>query len=98
MKRVFGSYQALNAALGFVFCPKGIMFKTDIDQWIESRLPQIEYCRQNGLRPNKFTYWKIKLGKSNRPIGLVQVSVPAHCSQAGLKLNIGRELQLEITA
>ena len=26
MKRVFRSYQELNSVLGFVFCPKGVMF------------------------------------------------------------------------
>jgi len=57
----------------------------------------IEYCHQNGLRPNRLTYWKIKFGKPNRPIGLVQVPVPTHFRQAGLKLNIGWELQVEIS-
>ncbi|CCK78787.1 IS66 family insertion sequence element accessory protein TnpA [Desulfobacula toluolica] len=75
---------------------KAIFWKTHIDQWTESRLSQIEYCRQNGLRPNRFTYWKIKFGKPNQPTGLVQVPVPTHFCQAGLKLNIGRELQVEI--
>ena len=75
---------------------KAMFWKTHIDQWTESCLSQIEYCRQNGLRPNRFTYWKIKFGKPNRPIGLVQVPVPTHFRQAGLKLNIGRELQVEI--
>ena len=75
---------------------KAIFWKTHIDQWTESCLSQREYCRQNGLRPNRFTYWKIIIGKPNRPTELVQVSVPTHFCQAGLKLNIGRELQVEI--
>ncbi len=75
---------------------EAIFWKTHIDQWTGSRLSQIEYCRQNGLRPNRLTYWKIKFAKPNRPTGLVQVPVPTHFRQAGLKLNIGRELQVEI--
>lgn len=75
---------------------KAIFWKTHIDQWTESCLSQIEYCRQNNLRPNRFTYWKIKFGKPNRPTELVQVPVPTHLCQTGLKLNIGRELQVEI--
>ena len=75
---------------------KAIFWKKHIDQWAKSHRSQIEYCRQNDLRPNRFTYWKIKLGKPNRPTELVQVPVPTHFCKAGLKLNIGRELQVEI--
>ena len=75
---------------------KAIFWKTHIHQWSESRLSQREYCHQNDLRPNRFTYWKIKFGKINRPTELVQVPVPTHFCKAGLKLNIGRELQVEI--
>jgi hypothetical protein len=75
---------------------KAIFWQTHIDQWTESCLSQREYCRQNDLRPNRFTYCKIKFGNPNRPTELVQVPMPTHSCQAGLKLNIGRELQVEI--
>lgn len=75
---------------------KAIFWKKHIDQWAKSHRSQIEYCQQNDLRPNRFTYWKIKLGKPNLPTELVQVPVPTHFCQTGLKLNIGRELQVEI--
>lgn len=75
---------------------KAIFWKTHIDQWTESGLSQIKYCHQNDLRPNKFTYWKVKFGKPNLSTELVQVPVSAHFCQTGLKLNIGRELQVEI--
>ena len=75
---------------------KAVFWKNHINQWAESRLSQMEYCRQNSLSPNRFTYWKVKFDKSNLPMELIQVSVPTHFRQTGLKLNIGRELQVEI--
>ena len=75
---------------------KAIFWKTHINQWGESCLSQREYCRQNDLRPNRFTYWKIKFGKPNLPTELVQVPEQTHFCQAELRLNIGRELQVEI--
>lgn len=75
---------------------KAIFWKSHIDQWVESSLSQIEYCRQNNLRPNRFTYWKVKFGKPNIPSQLVQLPVQTHFCQTGIKLNIGRELQVEI--
>ena len=32
-----------------------------LERWKGSGLNQSEYCRQNGLKPYKFTYWKKKL-------------------------------------
>lgn len=75
---------------------KAVFWKRHIDQWAESSLSQLEYCRQNNLRPNRFTYWKIKFDKLNLPMELVRVPVTPHFRQTGLKLNIGRELQVEI--
>ena len=31
-----------------------------IKQWSESGMSQNAYCKQNDLRPNQFTYWKMK--------------------------------------
>jgi len=36
-------------------------WQAHIEAWTRSNgLSQVEYCRQNGLRPNRFTYWKRK--------------------------------------
>lgn len=72
-------------------------WQTHISQWETTGLSQKEYCRQNSLRPNRFTYWKIKLGKKDLPMELVEIPLPAHpFPSSGLKLNIGRGLQVEI--
>ena len=72
-------------------------WRAHIEQWAETGLSQKEYCRQKNLRPNRFTYWKIKFSKKNQPMELVQVPLPIHhLRPAGLKLNIGQGLQVEI--
>lgn len=75
----------------------GKYWKSHIDQWSNSGLSQTEYCRQNELSRHKFTYWKIKFKKDHRPVKFVQVPPgPQVLSGAGLKLNIGAGLQIEI--
>ena len=32
-----------------------------LNTWSSSGLTQVAYCREHGLRPNQFTYWKRKL-------------------------------------
>jgi hypothetical protein len=65
-------------------------------------MSQNAYCRQNDLRPNQFTYWKIKF--KNQALVPEFVQVPStQISQArslseekGLRLNIDNEFQIEI--
>jgi hypothetical protein len=55
-------------------------WKKQIQEWQESGLPQVEYCRKHNLIPHRFTYWKQKLVKkaTEAPISLVQVNMNAH--------------------
>jgi len=71
-------------------------WKNHIEQWMATGLSQREYCRQYSLRPNRFTYWKVKFNHADQPMELIQVPVSIHSHQPGLKLNIGRGLQIEI--
>lgn len=48
-------------------------WKTHVEEWTHTELSQVEYCRQNGLRPNRFTYWKRKLQRKDLPVEFVQV-------------------------
>lgn len=70
-------------------------WKAHIDQWSQSDLSQIEYCRQNDLISHRFTYWKRKFEHQHLPVEFVQIpdSAPVF---PGLKLNIGPGLQIEI--
>lgn len=71
-------------------------WRSHIDQWSVSKLTQTEYCRKNDLSRTRFTYWKVKFKKQNLPVGFVQISEPMLHAPAELKLNIGREFQIEI--
>lgn len=58
-----------------------------LDAWAVAGLSQAEYCRQNNLRPNRFTYWKQKLSRENLPVEFVQVP------EASLQSVVGNLLQ-----
>lgn len=73
-----------------------------IKQWSESGVSQNAYCRQNDLRPNQFTYWKIKFKKQALVPEFVQVpstqitQVLNFSEQKGLTLNTDNGFQIEI--
>ncbi len=77
-------------------------WQVHIKQWSESGLTQNAYCRKHGLRPNRFTYWKIKFNQDATPTEFVQVPTAQirevlHFSEPkGLKLNIDTGFQIEI--
>lgn len=71
-------------------------WKTHIDQWATSGLTQTEYCRQNEISRDRFTYWKTKFKKQNSSVEFVRLPVPIRVDPVGLKLNIGQGLQIEI--
>ena len=68
-----------------------------IDQWSISGLTQTEYCKRNDLSRDRFTYWKMKFKRKNLPVEFVQIQAESMVfNQAGLKLNVGPGLQIEI--
>lgn len=66
-----------------------------IEKWKLSKLSQREYCRRNGLRPNRFTYWKCKFQNQSQS-RIIQLPMPLPGSSPGLTLNIGPDLQIKI--
>ena len=72
-------------------------WQSHIDQWSESGMSQLEYCRHNDLIPHRFTYWKTKFIKQNLPVEFVQIkpgNMPIDLSN--LKLNLGQGVQIDI--
>ena len=73
-----------------------------IKQWSESAMSQNAYCRKNDLRPNQFTYWKIKLKSQALVPEFIQVpstqfsQVLSLSEPKGLKLNTDNGFQIEI--
>jgi len=77
-------------------------WSSHIESWKDSGLKQIDYCRENNLSRQRFTYWKCKLHKKTEPLVFVPISGNAIRSQinlnnqAPLKLDIGGIYQIEI--
>ena len=72
-------------------------WKTHLDKWEESGLPQKEYCRQHNLIYHRFGYWKARFKSRNLPVKFVQVaSQPINPGPYVLKLNLPRGWQIEI--
>lgn len=73
-------------------------WKAHINRWAGSGVSQREYCRQQGIKPNRFTYWKTKFQRQGQgqAMELVQVPAPTDWHDSGLKLNLGQGLQIEI--
>ncbi|WP_320040037.1 IS66 family insertion sequence element accessory protein TnpA [uncultured Desulfobacter sp.] len=77
-------------------------WKYHIKQWSESGMSQNAYCRQNDLRPNQFTYWKMKFKSQALVPEFVQVpstqinQALSLSGQKGLTLNTDNGFQIEI--
>lgn len=77
-------------------------WRSHVEQWSGSGLSQHAYCRENNLKPNQFTYWKIKFKKQNLSPEIVQVPAVQIANlvnpsvQRGLRLNIDTGFQIEI--
>ena len=73
-------------------------WKTHLDKWEESGLPQKEYCRQHNLIYHRFVYWKARFKSKNLPVKFVQVasSISFNPGPSFLKLNLPRGYQIEI--
>ena len=79
-------------------------WRTHFEEWTRTELSQIEYCRQKGLRPNRFTYWKRKFQRKNLPIEFVQVptqsdnsiSLCQNGSRSPLRLIVKSDYAIEI--
>ena len=73
-----------------------------LERWKESDLNQSEYCRLNGLKPHKFTYWKKRLqSPENDDSKFVKLPniVPAVKSNQGpyFRVSIDSDLCLKIS-
>ena len=71
-------------------------WKANIERWATSGLTQTQYCRRNDLSRDRFTYWKRKFKSQNLPVEFIQLPMPANINSAGLKLNLGQGVQIEI--
>lgn len=73
-----------------------LFWQSHIKQWVDSGLSQVSYCRQNGLRSNRFTYWKCKFKKERGMSELVPVQLPVLSPEPQLNSPSGGSLRLSI--
>jgi len=75
-----------------------IDWRTHIKAWEESGLSQNAYCQRQQLRPNQFSYWKLKLlGQSSRE-STAQNLIPVQLAQPSpstLKVTLPNGILLE---
>ncbi|MBO9481072.1 transposase domain-containing protein [Salinisphaera sp. G21_0] len=67
-----------------------------IEAWHDSGLSQKAWCRQNGVRPSQFGYWKKKLWTMNQPVMRPSSTLPESGKswtsfQPGAPFTLGRK-------
>ncbi len=50
-------------------------WKSHIQQWGNSGLTQVDYCKANGLIPHRFTYWKKRLNPPDAQVSFVPLQI-----------------------
>lgn len=80
---------------------RGKFWEYHLKEWSKSGQSQKAYCRDNNLRPNRFTYWKNKFKRQNLPVEFVkvapvQITEAANCHGGILRLNVESGFQIEI--
>jgi len=48
-------------------------WEQQIEQWKNSGLTQIEFCRLHNLKPHQLTYWKKRFQPAETPVSLVEL-------------------------
>ena len=78
-------------------------WQTHVETWSLTGLSQTEYCRQNNLKPARFTYWKRKFKKESLPVEFVRISAESakadhlfYNNEASLRLTVGSQFTIEI--
>lgn len=84
---------------------KRAFWKQHIERWQSSNQTQKDYCSQHELSPHQFTYWKKRFIQADNGITFVPLkirrSVQSGASMqpaSSMRINIGRDLQIEIGA
>jgi hypothetical protein len=47
------------------------IWKTHLERWKQSGQTQVAYCREHGLKPHQFTYWKKRFGRTDTDISFI---------------------------
>ena len=70
-----------------------------LEQWQQSRLSQLAYCRKHDLKPHRFYYWRRRILKPQPDVSFLPVTLPADTPQGSQLMRIlmpnGCVLELE---
>ena len=47
------------------------IWRSHLERWKQSGLSQVAYCRERGLKPHRFTYWKNRFKRTDAGIKFV---------------------------
>lgn len=82
---------------------KRAFWKRHVEIWRSNGMTQTAYCDQHELKPHQFTYWKKRFVQTDTGITFVPLkirrsvqSASGMCLPSALRLNVGRDLQIEI--
>jgi hypothetical protein len=76
---------------------KRAYWQQHIDQWQQSGLSQIEYCRRNRIKKYQWGYWKKRLIAPKSPAMLVPVTIPSQ-SASYLRVIVDNRIAIEVPA
>ena len=77
-------------------------WEQQIQQWKDSGLTQIEFCRLHNLKPHQLTYWKKRLHRTEAPVSLVELQwgpalqSPPGASASPLQLIVNEHYRIDI--
>jgi hypothetical protein len=74
---------------------KCVYWQQHIDQWQQSGLSQIEYCRRNQIKKYQWGYWKKRLTTPKSPAMLVPVTIPSQ-SASCLRVVVDNHIAIEV--
>lgn len=73
-------------------------WKQHLETWQKSGQSQIDYCREQGLKPHQMTYWKGRFAKSESSAKLIplELSVPPLAQSTSVVVTLPDGIRLEV--
>jgi hypothetical protein len=76
------------------------IWRSHIEHWQQSGLNQAAYCREHGLKPHQFTYWKNRFDRTDTGITFVPLrfsqNLPVPVSASTLRLFTPNGYRIEV--
>lgn len=77
-------------------------WKSHIENWQQSKMSQVAYCREHALKLHQFTYWKTRLSRQDADISFVPLrltqNLPVAINTASFNLFTPNGYRIEVGA